>query len=408
MSYYNIDDKKMDVIKEKLTTEIQNYFESSDENFIKTLISPGESQNELLELITNVFIKAEFEIFMGYAPYQRTDAIKTNYRNGSHNKSFKTTHGEISLKIPEDRNSEFYPSIVSKYQSRSEELTNSLLNLFKLGLSNKEVVEFMNSVYGNSYSPQNISKITEVLLEIVDEFKTRQIREKYFAIFIDATYIPIRFDGTYEKQALYIVCGITHDGYQEIIGYTIGFSENTTLWSELLEDLHSRGLKEVDIFIMDGAKGVPNVVKNIYPNSDIQICTVHIMRNLLNKIASKDKASVAAEIKNIFLLNDYPLILNRLSALQEEYPRYSKLFKNLSKFEYLFTYLKYPPMIHKAIKSTNRIEAVNQKIKTRIAHKRSFPNRESLEKILVATILELNNTSTRKVNGMEAYISYIK
>ncbi len=126
------------------------------------------------------------------------------------------------------------------------------------------------------------------------------------------------------------------------------------------------------------------------------------------KDTSKDKASIAVEVKNIFLLNDYPLILNRLSVLQEEYPRYSKLFKNISEFEYLFTYLKYPPMIHKAIKSTNRIEAVNQKIKTRIAYKRSFPNRESLEKILVTTILELNNTSTRKVNGMEAYISYIK
>ncbi len=121
------------------------------------------------------------------------------------------------MKIPEDRNSEFYPSIITKYQSRSLEFTNYLLNLFKLGLSNKEFVEFMNSVYGNSYSSQNISKITKVLLEIVGEFKTRPIREKYFAIFIDATYIPIRFGGTYEKQALYIVCSVTTDGYQEII-----------------------------------------------------------------------------------------------------------------------------------------------------------------------------------------------
>lgn len=408
MSYYNIDDKKIEIFKEKVKTEIIEYIQSNDNTFIESLLKPGEAQNEFVQLITNIFIKTEFEVFMGYEPYERGEAIKENYRNGSHTKKFKTTNGTIELKIPEDRNYEFSPSIVQKYQTRSEELTLSLLELFKLGLSNKEVVSFMNNVYGDKYTSQNISNITSVLMEVVDEFKTRAIKKEYFALFIDATYIPVRFNNEYSKEAVYLVCGITSDGYQEIIGYTIGFSENPTLWSELLEDLKSRGLEKVDIFVMDGAQGVDKVVKQHFPLADIQVCTVHVLRNIMNSIKPQDKSEVIAELKNIFLLTDFDLVQSKIEKIAKSYPGYEKKIKGLLDKEYLFTYLKYPPVIHRAIKSTNRIEAVNQKIKSRISHKRLFPSRESLEKSLVAVILELNLNSIRKVNGMEEYLNLNK
>ncbi len=175
------------------------------------------------------------------------------------------------------------------------------------------------------------------------------------------------------------MCGITKDGYQEILGYTIGHSENTTLWDELLYDLKSRGLSSVDIFVMDGAPGVDKIVKKHYPKSDIQVCTVHALRNMMNKISPKDKSELIPLLKDLFLFTDLDLVYKQTQI------------NNMIQKEYLFTYLKYPNVIHKAIKSTNRIEAINQKIKTRISHKRAFP-------------LELNIHSLRKVNGMESYL----
>ena len=180
------------------------------------------------------------------------------------------------------------------------------------------------------------------------------------------------------------------------------------MWGELLTDLKDRGLKSVDIFIMDGAKGVPDVVKSHYPQSDIQICTVHALRNAMNKVRVSDKSEFIPKLKNLLLLSSNDLIDLETNKLLKEYPQYSKLINHFVNIEYLFTYLKYPQVIHKTIKSTNRIEAINQKIKTRISHKRLFPNRESLEKILVAAILELNNNSTRKINGMEVYLELTK
>lgn len=404
MLYNNIDNKKLEVIKEKVTKDISEYLTNVDNEKFIEIIRPGIIQSEFIELITNSFIKTEFELFMGYAPYQRTDSIKNNYRNGSHNKKFKTSFGEIKLTIPEDRNSEFYPTIISKYNNASDELVNSLLELFKLGLSNKEIVSFIENVYGSTYSPQNISNITEVISEVVDDFKSRAINKEYFALFIDATYIPIRFDRVYSKQAIYLICGITHDGYQEVLGYTVGHSENTTLWDELLYDLKSRGLVNVDIFVMDGAPGVDKVVKKHYPTSDIQICTVHTLRNIMNKISPKDKSELIPLLRDLFLFTDLDLVYKQAKIICDKFPKYQRQINNMIEKEYLFTYLKYPNVIHKTIKSTNRIEAINQKIKTRISHKRAFPNEKSLEKILVAVILELNVHSLRKVNGMESYL----
>lgn len=384
------------------------YYETAHSDDLSELFVAGEIQKNFIEIITNSVIKAEFELFIGYPPYQRTDTIKSNYRNGSHSKNFYTNSGQIKLTIPEDRNSKFTPTIIGKYQTRSDEFTSSILNLFKLGLSNKEIVDFANNVYGNSYSPQNISNITEVLTEIVDEFKARTIRDKYFALFIDATYIPIKFAGSYDKQAIYLVSGITTDGYQEIIGYTIGFTENATLWDELLADLKARGLKEVDIVVMDGARGVPDVVKRHYPDSDIQICTVHALRNAMNKVKACDKQIFIPKLRNLLLLSSTELIDLEAQQLIKQYPEYKRVINHFINIDYLFTYLKYPEVIHRTIKSTNRIEAINQKIKTRISHKRSFPNKEALEKILVSSILELNSNSTRKVNGIKSYIELIK
>ncbi len=139
------------------------------------------------------------------------------------------------------------------------------------------MVKFCDNVFGKQYSRQTISNIVEVLDEIVDEFNRRRIEKHYFALFIAATYIPIKFNSQYNKQSVYLVVGITEDGYQEVLGYTIGFSENKELWQELFLDHNARGLESVNVVCMDGAPGVHDTVKHCFPMTEIQICTFLLM-----------------------------------------------------------------------------------------------------------------------------------
>ncbi len=210
--------------------------------------------------------------------------------------------------------------------------------------------------------------------EIVDEFNRRRIEKHYFALFIDTTYIPIKFNSQYNKQSVYLVVGITEDGYQEVLGYSIGFSENKELWQELLLDLKARGLESVNVVCIDGAPGVPDTVKHCFPMAEIQICTFHMMRNLSSKLRKKDRAEVLGYIKDLYLLNDIKLIEHQFEAIIKIFPQYERQLTHHFNREYQFTFLKFPRCVHKLIKTTNRIERINGKIKTNISHKRVFPN----------------------------------
>ncbi len=371
---------------------------------ILNLVSNKNRKNEIVECFMNALIQSEFEMFLGYKKYERTDLEKGNYRNGSHKKKFNTTDGVIELTIPHDRNCEFYPNSIPKHKRRSEQIASAIVELFALGNSNAEVVKFCDTVFGASYSRQTISNIVEVLDEVVDEFNSRAIQSKYFALFIDATYIPIRFNGQFDKQAIHLVVGITEDGFQEILGYKIGFTENTTMWDELIIDLKDRGLNDVEIVCMDGARGVPELVKFHFPNTDIQVCQFHLLASLGKSLRKNDRGPVLAQVKQLYHLTNLSLIQQQQELIIDQFPQYKRVLTNHFNKEYQYTYIKFPLCVHKLIRTTNRLERINGKIKTGISHKRVFPNESSLEKFLVAVILDINTRSTRKVNGMQDYI----
>ncbi len=178
--------------------------------------------------------------------------------------------------------------------------------------------------------------------------------------------------------------GINQEGYQEIIGYIIGFKESKIQWLEALLDIKNRGVEHVDIFVSDGFVGIESVIMSAYPNSKIQRCTVHLMRNLKARLSQKDTASVLADFSQLFRLSNRALFDAELSYLKQKYEKYSKDINAIFSQDNVTTYLNYPSAMHRTIKTTNRIEAVNQKIKTRIRFKQNFPNRDSLERSLVS------------------------
>ncbi len=331
----------------------EKFLDETDDINIMKLFEDKQTKKEFVEIFYNAVIQPEFEMFLGYKKYERTDLEKVNYRNGSHTKKFTTTDGEINLTIPHDRNSEFYPESVPKHKRRNEMIASAVVELFALGNSNSEVVKFCDNVFGKQYSRQTTSNIVEALDEVVDEFNRRRISKHYFALFMDATYIPIKFNSQYNKQSVYLVVGITEDGYQEILGYSIGFSENKDMWQELLLDLKARGLETVDVVCMDGAPRVPDVVKHCFPMVEIQICTFHMMRNLSSKLRKIDRAEVIGYIKDLYLLTDIKLIEKQFNEIINMFPQYERQLTYHFNREYQFTFLKFPRCIHRLIRTTN-------------------------------------------------------
>ncbi|MDT0279898.1 IS256 family transposase, partial [Enterococcus faecium] len=249
---------------------------------LKTLANKGDL-NELfrvhLEKAVNTLLKTELTAFLDYEKYDRIGFNTGNSRNGSYDRTVKTEYGELHLQIPRDRNGEFKQQTVPAYRRTNDTLEETVIHFFRKGVTMSEIADLIEKMYGHHYTPQTMSNMTKVLTEEVNAFKSRALNDKYVAIFMDATYIPLKRQ-TVSKEAIYIAIGIREDGTKEVLSYAIAPTESTYVWNELLQDINSRGVQEVLLFITDGLKGMKDTIHQIYPKAKYQHCCIHVSRNI--------------------------------------------------------------------------------------------------------------------------------
>jgi len=384
--------QNLDLLKNNLFNELDTLFGQNE--IIEWNI---ESFNNLFKSYLNSLLRTEFELFMN-------DPENQSYRNGYSSRIIKTIYGEIEVKVPRDRDGKFNSDILTRYSSSTEELSKVILQLFQFGLSHNDVCTFINNIYGVKYSRQTVSTMTQVTDQFVDDFNSRELSERYIALFLDATYIPIKFENEIKKQALHLVVAINEFGHQEIIAYSIGFRETNTLWGEVLDDIITRGVCEIDIVVTDGFVGINAVVQSRFPTTMIQRCTVHVLRNILDRVTLEDSPAVKGDFSSLFRNTDHESFNNQLNYLLVKYSKYQDTLNKLFADENITTYLDFPVLMHRTIRTTNRIESINQKIKTRITFKQSFQSRKSFERTLVSSIVQQNNQSDKPVGGLIDYI----
>jgi transposase-like protein len=384
--------QNVDLLKNNLFNELDTLFGQNE--IIEWNI---ESFNNLFKSYLNSLLRTEFELFMN-------DPENQSYRNGYSSRIIKTIYGEIEVKVPRDRDGKFNSDILTRYSSSTEELTKVILQLFQFGLSHNDVCTFINNIYGVKYSRQTVSTMTQVTDQFVDDFNSRELSERYIALFLDATYIPIKFENEIKKQALHLVVAINEFGHQEIIAYSIGFRETNTLWGEVLDDITTRGVCEIDIVVTDGFVGINAVVQSRFPTTMIQRCTVHVLRNILYRVTFEVSPAVKGDFSSLFRNTDHESFNNQLNYLLVKYSKYQDTLNKLFADENITTYLDFPVLMHRTIRTTNRIESINQKIKTRITFKQSFQSRKSFERTLVSSIVQQNNQSDKPVGGLIDYI----
>ena len=263
----------------------------------------GEDISEIfraeVEKAINTVLEAELTGFLNYEKHSVKGYNTGNSRNGSYSKTIYSEYGKLSIKVPRDRNSEFTPQTLVPYKRNTQNLEETIILLYKRGMTTREIGKIVEQLYGHYYSPQTISVITKQLDEKVKEYHSRKITKEYAVVYADSTYISVK-RGTVGKEALHILIGITISGEKEILSYELFPTESPENYKDMLEDLKKRGLNRVLLFVTDGLKGIKEKLEEAFPKAKYQTCWTHVIRNILLKVRSKDKAEISEDLKVVY------------------------------------------------------------------------------------------------------------
>jgi len=337
----------------------------------------------LIKQLTEAALAAEINSHL-------TQDLNKNRKNGYTTKTMKSEHGEFELDVPRDRNNSFEPEIVKKNQRTM-------------------TGEIEEKIYGVGFSKGAISAVTDKIIPMLQEWKIRPLEEVYPFVFLDAIHYKVKEDGKYISKAFYTVLGIRVDGKKEILGLYLNESEGAKFWLQVLTDLNNRGVQDILIASVDGLKGFPEAINSVFPDTQVQLCIVHQIRNSLRFIGSANQKQFAKELKNVYQSFTKEEAEIELDKLEEKWgKKYPIVFTSWrNKWENLSVYFEYPEDIRRVIYTTNIIESVHRQFRTLTKTKGGFPNDNSLFKLLFMGIQNASKKWTMPVRNWSLTISQL-
>jgi len=333
-----------------------------------------------------------------------------NRKNGKTSKTIKSTNGTFELNTPRDRTGSFEPQLVKKNQTTiSNEIEEKILSMYGLGLSYSDIIKHIEEIYQIELSTATISAITDKIIDKVKAWQSRPLESIYPFIWLDAIHYKIKDGGKYVTKAVYTVLGMGIDGKKDILGLYLSQSEGANFWLSVLTDLNNRGLEDILIASVDGLKGFPEAIKTIFPQTEVQLCIVHQVRNSLKYVSSKDQKEFMRDLKLVYQAITKELAEDELLKLDEKwgkkYPIVLQSWQN--KWENLSYYFKYPTAIRKIMYTTNIIESVHRQFRKLTKTKGAFPNENSLLKLLYMGIQNAKEKWTQPVHNWSLTISQL-
>lgn len=357
----------------------------------------------LIKQLTEAALQAELESHL-------TTEINKNRKNGKSTKTMKSSVGEFELDIPRDRNGSYEPQIVKKHQTHmSDHIEQKILSLYALGNSYSQISEHIQEMYGLEFSKATISAITDKVIPLLKEWQQRPLESIYPFVWLDAIHYKIKENGRYISKAVYTILGVGLNGKKEILGLYLSENEGANFWLQVLTDLNNRGVQDILIASVDGLKGFPEAIKAIFPNTEIQLCIVHQIRNSIRYVASKNQKEFMKDLKLIYQAISKEAAEIELDNLEEKwgqkYPIVIQSWKN--KWENLSAYFKYPEDIKRIIYTTNIIESVHRQFRKLTKTKGAFPNENSLLKLLYMGIQNASKKWTMPMRNWSLTISQL-
>ena len=346
-----------------------------------------QAMKEMFRDVIEQVMEVEMDDELGRERCQRSEEPEEqarNYRNGYSKKTVKTQLGEVEIKVPRDRQGNYEPKIIGKYDRNAEGMEEKILALYACGMSQRDISEQIKELYGVEISPELVSKISEKIMPEVAAWQNRPLEKVYPFVFMDAIHYKVKEDHRYITKAAYVVLGITMDGRKDILGVWIGEHESSKFWLGVLNDLKSRGIMDVYLFCTDGLCGMMQAIEAVFPNSRLQRCIVHQVRSSTRYVSYKDIKQVIADLKKIYTAVTLDEAEENLLAFGErwrgQYPSCVKSWED--NWEVLSTFFEYPLEIRKIIYTTNIIEGLNRQFRQITKNKPSFTNDDSLRRML--------------------------
>jgi transposase-like protein len=339
---------------------------------------------KLLKNSVEQLLQSEMTEHLGYEKHSPEGNNTGNSRNGKNSKTVRSSQGEIELEIPRDRTGEFDPMAVPKHQRTLGDLEDRIISMYAKGISTRDIQTHIEDIYGVKLSASSISNITESMMTIVREWQTRPLESVYPIVFLDAIHYKVREDGRVISKAAYTCLAIDLNGYKDMLGIWIGQAESAKFWMNVLNELRNRGVKDILICCVDGLTGFTDAIQAVFPETKVQKCVIHQIRNSLKYIGSKDQKQFMIDLKAVYRSPTEDGALFELDRLDEKwgkkYPLVIKQWRD--NWEYLATFFEYPAEIRKIIYTTNAVEALHRQLRKVTKAKTQFPNDEALTKMI--------------------------
>lgn len=332
-------------------------------------------------------LETELSAELGYDKYESRGRNSGNSRNAKRAKQLRTPNGDITIQVPRDRNGDFQSKLLSD-QQMSNQLEDKIISLYAKGISTRDIQETLDDLYGIEVSPATVSKITDKVWSLVEDWQNRPLASIYPIIYLDGIHLKIRRDGKVENTAVYVVLGIDLNGHRDVLGHWVGYGgEGSNFWLTVLSDLQARGVEDVYIACVDGLTGFADAIESIFPKTAVQRCIVHQIRNSMRFVAHKDRRAFARDLKAVYRAPTRELAETALLELSDLWgERYSVAIRSWeNNWTDLSTMFDYPKDVRRLIYTTNAIENYNRQIRKVTKTKAAFPTVEAARKLLFLT-----------------------
>jgi len=368
----------MAISKEVLDELLKEYKGPDD------ILGPEGLVKQLSKALIERAMQTEMTEQLGYEKSQFGEKETDNRRNGTSLKTLRTDQGPMEIEIPRDRNGDYEPQIISKHQREWRGFDDKILSMYGLGLSTKAIQENLKEIYNVDVSSELISRVTDEVKGMVDEWRNRPLEAFYPVLFFDALRTNIRDEGHVVKKSVYLALAIGLDGQKEVLGLWIEQNEGSKFWMGILNELKNRGVKEILVAAVDGLSGFPEAINSVFPKTEVQLCMVHMVRSSMKYVPYKDRKAVTADLKKIYLAPSEDAALAALDSFSEKWDKkYSMISKSWrNRWNEVIPFMKFSPDIRKAIYTTNAIESLNYTLQRNLKTRLSFPNDESAMKLI--------------------------
>ncbi len=397
-----------DVVRDEAAAEAAA-LDALDEQLVQQLTDRARSEglrltgeggllSRLTKLVVESALDGEMDDHLGYGKHDPAGRDGGNSRNGKRTKTLLTEAGPVAIEVPRDRDSSFEPRLVAKRQRRLSGVDELVISLSAKGLTHGEICAHLSEVYGAQVSKQTITTITDRVMDGMAAWQSRPLDPVYPVIFIDAINVKIR-DGNVANRPIYVALAVTVDGTRDILGLWAGEhgdGEGAKFWLRVLSEIKNRGTGDCLIVVCDGLTGLPDAVGQVWPQTIVQTCIVHLLRNSFKYASRKDWAAVAKDLKPVYTAPSEQAAWDRFAEFAErwekKYPAIIRLWTNA--WSEFVPFLAFDAHIRTVISTTNAIESVNARIRRAVNARGHFPTEQAAMKCVYLAIMSLDPTGT--------------